>query len=187
MGASRPARVGWPTVPALCVGLFVAACGQSDAPDDAPALPTEVAGVKTAAGALEGANVPTLDPGTLNDAEIRKVVGERPRCTFRYTSSGRPVLVAGRNPDGTFGAGLMKLNGHLVSLEPAPTVETSGSGGFVLGAPPLRLSVKRLDDAPAEQQQAPADMVFEVGQRLKVGYGGFIACGSAPPRPAAKQ
>ena len=174
--------------PPLCVGLLVAACGQSAAPDDPTALPTEVADVRSAGEAVEGAHVPTLDPATLNDAEIGKIIGDRPHCTFRYTSSGRPVVVAGLNPDGKVAAGLVKLNGHLVPLEPASASETSAGRGFRLAAPPLRLSVQRSNGASgAADEQAAADMVFEVGQRLKVGYGGFLTCRRETPRPSAKQ
>lgn len=172
-------------VPALLAGLLLAACGQSDAPDDAGSLPTNLIEVKTAEEALKGAHIPTVDPATLNDAEIRKVIGDHPHCSFRYTSSGRPVLVASRKADGTPEAGVVKLNGNLVHLEASTDARATG-GGFVLAKPPLRLAVQGVPEsaAPLEGRQIEADLVFEVEQRLKVGYGGFLSCSSAAPHPA---
>jgi hypothetical protein len=173
---------------ALSAALLVVACGQNEAPDDVPALPAESPRVSTAAQALEGAHVPTLDPATLNGAEIRKLLGDGPHCAFRYTSTGRPVLVASVAADGRPGAGVVKLNGTLVPLEAAAAEAVSADAHLVLTAAPLRLVVQRLRGTPppTEGQQVEANMLFEVGQRLKVDYGGFLTCRSSP-RPAAAQ
>lgn len=175
--------------PAVLAGLFVAACGQSDAPDDANAPAPDLAAVKTASEALAGAHIPTLDPATLNDAEIRKVVGGQPHCSFRYTRSGRPVLVASLKPDGALDAGVVKLNGNLVPLQANGGEGQPGGDAFVLAAPPVRLSVQRPSEteAPTDGKRVEADMVFEVGQQLKVGYGGFMSCASAAPHAAAQR
>lgn len=174
--------------PALAAGLL-AGCGQNEAPDDAAAQAPAIERVKTAAQALVGANIPTLDPATMNDAEIRKVIGDRPRCTFRYTSSGKPVLVAGLGPGGSPEIGVAKLNGNLVSVAPDDAATGFGSGGFVLVADPVRLRVRPISQAAASAapggSRVEADMMFEVGQALKVGYGGYLECTREPPAHAA--
>lgn len=176
--------------PVVAIGVLTG-CSESGAPDDAPSNAPEIATVKTAAQALEGAHVPTLDPGTLNDAQIGKVIGTRPRCTFRYTSSGRPVLVAGLKPDGSPELGLIKLNGSLVPLQPGGAATEIAPGGFLLVAEPVRLSVQPQPEAAtsalAGGQRVEAEMVFEVGQDLRVGYGGYLDCGPASAAHAASR
>lgn len=164
----------------------LAGCSQSEAPDDAPSQAPEIASVKTAEQAVEGAHLPTLDAGTLNDAEIGKVIPSRPRrCTFRYTNSGRPVFVASLSPDGNLEQGLVKLNGSLVPLEPGGAAIASTAGGFLLMSGPVRVSVqlnKEASLATAAGQRVEADMVLEVDKKLRVGYGGYLNCAatSAP-------
>lgn len=172
----------------LAVGL--AACSQNEAPDDAPAPAPPVERVATAAEALANANIPTLDPATMAGAEIRKVVGERPHCTFRYTSSGKPVLVAGLGAGGAPEIGVAKLNGKLVPLEPDRTVSGLKAGGFALMADRVRLRVQpdRAATASAEPgDRVEAEMLFEVGQELKVGYAGYLTCRPGAAAPAAAQ
>lgn len=173
---------------ALATALL-AGCGEGPLPDDAPGHAPEPPPVQPAAQALQGAHIPTLDPATLNGAEIRKVIGLRAHCAFRYTSAGRPVLVAGLQPDGSAGVGVVKLNGSLVPLEPLPAAGTIRPGAFALAAGPVRLAVAPYADAPVPGEpgaMVEAQMVFEVGQELRVGYGGFVACTPAPPAPAAQ-
>lgn len=174
-------------VPAAALAALLAACGQNAAPDDAPAPPPEIVRVEPAAQALAGAHVRTLDPATMNDAEVMKVVGPRPHCTFRYTGSGKPVLVAGLDAGGSPELGVVKLNGKLLSLQPDRAATGLKPGGFVLAADPVRLRVQ--PDRPVKPGQAgertEAELLFEVGQELKVGYGGYFECGPGAPGPAA--
>jgi hypothetical protein len=166
---------------------LAAACSQDGAPDEAPA-PAEMAIVKTAAQALDGAHIPTIDPATLNDAEIGRVIGNGPHCTFHYTRSGRPVLAASLVPRGRE-VGLVKLNGSLVLLRSRGVAPAAHARDFELVAEPVRLIVRRLQNAPVSvtDRRVPAEMVFDVGQELKVGYGGFLACTQEAPDPVAKQ
>ena len=82
----------------LAVGVL-AGCDQNQTPDErlesikAP----EIERVMPAAEALAGSHVPTLDPVTMYEAEIRRVLEPAPRCDFRYTSTGRTVLAIGLN------------------------------------------------------------------------------------------
>lgn len=156
-----------------------AACGPGAASDDASVPAPGTAPVKTAAQALEGAQIPQLDPANLTDAEIGRVIGSRPRCTFRYTSSGRPVFVAGLMPDGSPALGVVKLNGNLVALQPDSAAAGAAHGGFALTAQSVRLSVQPKASTPSGEGRAEADMVFEVNPGLKVGYAGYLDCGRA--------
>lgn len=159
----------------------LAGCGEGEAPDDAaPLHPPDIAFVKPAAQALAGAHIPTLDPGTLNTAEIAKVLGTRPLCSFRYTSTGRPVMAAGLGPDGKPEAGVIKLNGSLVPLQPAPAATGLAPGGLVLQDGPVRLQVEPVQSREIGLEPVEADMVFEIGEMLRVGYGGYMECRPAP-------
>lgn len=178
-----------PTLTAAVVSAaMLAACGQNEAPDDAPAPPPEIVRVEPAAQALAGAHVRTLDPATMSDAEILKVVGPRPHCIFRYTGSGKPVLVAGVDAASRPEIGVVKLNGKLVSLQPDRAATGLEPGGFVLAADPVRLRVQ--PDRPVKPSAEPgerteAELLFEVGQELTVGYGGYFDCRPGAPGPTA--
>jgi len=79
---------------------LLAGCDGSGAPDDVVEHPraAEIARIVAAEEALANAVVATLDPHTMSDAEIRKALGTGPRCEFRYTNSGKPVLAVGAHP-----------------------------------------------------------------------------------------
>ncbi len=100
---------------ARCCLLGLAGCSDSDAPDDARAQRAPNADVKASAQALDGAHVPTLDPATLNDAEIRKMIGSAAQCLARHTRAGPPVLALAIQADRRPGDGVVKLNGSLVA------------------------------------------------------------------------
>lgn len=171
----------------VAAAMLLAACSRSGAPDDARSLPPALSAVMPAEQALAGANIPTLDPSTLADAEIDKVIGAQPHCTFRYTNAGRPVLAASLKADGAPAAGVVKLNGNLVLLQAERGAAPSGIRAIALAAPPVRLLLQWPETAePNPAQRVEAEMVFEVGQRLKVGYSGFVSCTSASPASSAE-
>lgn len=158
------------------LGIF-AGCSESDAPDDElnPVSVPEVARIVPASEALAGAQVPSLDPATMNAAEIEKALGTGPHCEFRYTNEGKPVLAVKALSDGNAAVGVVKLSGSLVILRAA-----SASGDLVLQAgevhvalaPDLEEQVEEPDDAQARE----ATVVFEVGNSLRVGYRGYYKC-----------
>lgn len=186
------------TVPRAAVGMalalgLLAGCGQSDAPDDKlrPAGSPQVARVVPVEEALAGANVPTLDPHTMVAAEIGEVIGEGPRCEFRYTGAGGPVLAVTMTPDGAAGRGIVKLNGNFVLLDPTTGDGAAPEAGLRLGATPVRATISPdRSDEPEELDGArrqEAEMIFEVGERLRVGYRGFLDCMAEPPmRPSRR-
>jgi hypothetical protein len=166
----------------------LSACSETDAPDDElhPVKGSEVARILPAKEALDGAHVPTLDPATLHEAEIRKALDPGPRCDFRYTTRGNPVLAFALQPGGEASAGVVKLNGHLVVLGSASGAGTTdGNGEFLLAADPVRMTV--IPDGKVRVierrnvRRTEANAFFEVGQSLRVGYRGYLDCTSGPP------
>lgn len=173
---SRRARL------ALAAALaLLSSCDGNDAPDDVVRHPRaeEAARLATAEEALANAVTATLDPHTMNDAEIRTTIGTGPRCVFRYTSAGKPVLAVAPQSEGQPLSGVVKLNGHLVRLEASADQPASGTPGRLrLAAGPIRFSVVPLEaaDSGDRTRRREADMVFEVGEELRVGYGGYLGC-----------
>ena len=152
----------------------LAGCSDSDAPDDAvnAARPPEIVRIMPAAEALAGAEIPKLDPATMNGAEIEKALGSGARCEFQYTQAGKPVLAmkAASGAD----AAVVKLNGSLVVAS-----ATTQDRNIVLLADPVRLTLAPDGDAVvtgSEDARQDANLVFEVGDRLKVGYRGYYRC-----------
>lgn len=170
---------------ALALVTMLAGCGEDEAPDDVvnPVRAPEIARILPAEEALAGTQVSKLDPATMNDAEIRKAIGTGPRCEFRYTSAGRPVLAASMQPNEPPSGGVTKLNGSLIPLTAAST-EGVRQGTFQMIAGPIRITL-----APDQEQEEDhdgvlrreANMVVEVGQSLRVGYRGYFDCTSEPP------
>ena len=172
-GGMRPGVAAVAVLVALGV---LAACGEDAAPDDVtePVHSPEIARVLPAGEAIAGAHIPTLDPATMADAEIEKVLGPGPRCEFRYTSEARPVLAASAAAGGEAPAGVVKLNGHLVPLQ-RESAEAARS--IVLGSDAVRLAVMPDGGAPAgDARQREANALFEIGNSLRVGYRGYYRC-----------
>lgn len=171
----------------LLAFVLIAACTEADAPDDdlTAIHPPVIARTASPAEALANATVPTLDPHTLNDAEIVKSLPEGPRCDFRYTTAGAPVLAVRVEPTGTVRSAIVKLNGYLIPLHPAPVESGNGSGQRLqLVAEPIRIDVEADSFTPRaegpETRRQEADMTFAVGTALRVGYGGFLDCALEP-------
>lgn len=174
----------------LLCGLL-AGCAENDAPDDdlKAIHPPEIARILGASEALAGAHVPTLDPGTMHDAEIAKPLGEGPRCDFRYTTAGAPVLAVRMEPSGAALSAIVKLNGQLVPLEPAPIEPgTASTDRLLMISEPVRIVVQ--PDPPAPWKARPgvhrreANMILEVGKKLRAGYRGYLDCALEPPTQA---
>ena len=165
---------------ALLALAALAACGQSEAPDDATRTPPpEAASMLPVEEALAGAHVPTLDPATMVEAEIRAALGSRARCEFRYTTAGKPVLAVAAQETGP-ASGVVKLNGHMVALQAARLGAGAAEGGFRLEADPVLLTIPPEPSAEAEEQDSglrrEATLLFELGERLRVGYRGYLDC-----------
>lgn len=126
----------------------------------------EPAPVAAAGDAVSGADVPSLDPATMVGAEMAMVLGS-PACTFRHTKAGKPVLAVAADDGPTTAA--MNLNGKMLELRAAVS-----EGSVTAEDPPVRLSTRPEGDprfGPVE-----AEMIFEIGHQLRVGYRGYIEC-----------
>jgi hypothetical protein len=168
---------------ALALALALGACDGSAAPDDMVEAerPHSAATILPPDQALSNVVLPELDPKTMNDAEIRLALGAGPVCIFRYTEAGAPVLAVARGPDAR-GTAIVKLNGHLVRLDAAEAAPgwnrlQAGQVGLSL-TPPL---------PEGEAARREADLVFEVGDALRIGYHGFLDCAAAPPARIARR
>ena len=153
----------------LGTAAFLSGCGEQEPADDIinPPRPAEVAALVSAEEAISGANVPTLDPAPMNDAEVAKVLGQPAQCTFRYTSFGKPVLALQGAPGSSEARAVLKVNGDLVELKPL------GDGRLSSG--PITVTLSPAEEAPGEMVEA--GMFFEIGESLGVGYQGYHQCG----------
>jgi len=166
---------------AIVASITLAACG-SDAPSGATraeAQPPDTAELASAREAIAGAFVPQLDPHTLNDAEIAKALPTGAGCMFRYTSSGKPVVVVAAT---AAPVAALKVNGKLTVLPQEPPARQRTPVAFA--AEGVRVRITDVGDAPASAGDAPreAELSFEVGSALKVGYRGYYEC--RPERPS---
>lgn len=163
---------------AILVALgALCACGEHDVADDEtqPVGSSEIPRLVSAQGALAGAGVSTIDPHTMNDAEISKALGAGPFCAFRYTSAGKPVLAVKPRSNSSQAEGVVKLNGGLVTLRKSPAPDA-----LVLAADGVHLTLTFADRERKSQRKAEdvreADMLFEIDDRLRVGYRGYYTC-----------
>lgn len=181
-------------LPLLAALGVLAACSESQRPDDEvhPVKGTEIARITPAKEALAGAHVPTLDPATMHEAEIRKVLESGPRCDFRYTSTGKPVLAISTPPEGPALRAVVKLNGHLIALEPTATAAAGeGIKAISLAADPIRMTLtpdqRERTGERNNVRRREVTAIFEVGQTLRVGYRGYLDCTPEPPTISPRQ
>lgn len=164
-----------PLVTALTSVLLLAACGDP-APGEGVAHPPMQAPapeIVPAQQALQTPDIPAIDPQTMQQAEIDKVLPPGPRCSFLYTAESRPILVATPAEGGA--QGVIKLHGKLVRVQaPAGDLQALAGGG-TFSAEGVTLEV-----APEEQAVAaepvPADLHFSLDAGLNVGYHGWYGC-----------
>jgi len=175
-----------PFLTAVLPALLLTACGEADRPDDAvdAIRPPEIVRTVPAAEALSGAHIPTLDPATMNAAEIRHALGGAPHCEFRYTAAGRPVLAVALPSAAADPGGIVKLNGSLIPL----TRTTEGSDTVILKADRITLRILpdggEPNDVPGGMQRREADLTFDVTDELTAGYRGWLDCPADLPRVA---
>lgn len=126
-------------------------------------------------------DITTIDPVTMNPAEIDRVVSPGRRCSFAYTAASPPVLVGGAKTKDASIIGVVKLHGRLVELaaQHAKSVEEL-SAGAMFTARGMRLTVKpdreEGGEAKEGQRRWPANLLFELDQGLHVGYRGWYTC-----------
>ena len=114
-------------------------------------------------------NVVVMIPFCRSAREADRVLDASAACTFNRSPETDPILWAGR--DG--GAAAVKLNGVLVTLDPAEALQ---DGAARFAAPGTAITVRPLgDDADWRQN---AELIFELDRGLRVGYRGFSTCGA---------
>ena len=139
--------------------------------------------VVPASEAIRQAELASVDLAEIEAAEINKVLGAGPTCSFAYSRGAGPVAVA-RVTAGGPGAsqGLIKVHGRLVELrarfatpeagEGAPAISLQGEG--------IEVAIDLLDDAATspvvEVQEAEGEAVLRLAAGLEVGYAGFVQC-----------
>ena len=183
----RLLRFGRVQLPLCLAAALLAACSGNEAPDDElrHIKPPEAARIMPAGEALAGAHVPTLDPATLHEAEIRKALASGPRCDFRYTSTGKPVLAIRLTAGESVSEGVVKLNGHLIVLRPSSELRAGeATEGFLLLADPVRIRVspdqKKQGVTQTGVERREANVTFELGEDLWAGYRGYLDCAPEP-------
>jgi hypothetical protein len=129
--------------------------------------------VVSAAQALQTPNISTLDPATLQDSDISKVIPAGPMCTFTYSADGGPIMAASRGQSGD-AVGVVKLHGRLVRLtKPGLSSYDALMNGGIFSAGDVSFEV-----TPEEQESGrrPAEAHFSVRGQITVGYRGWYSC-----------
>jgi hypothetical protein len=161
----------------LFIALAAAAACSSEAPDDKinPVRADAVPYLVSAQEALDTSEIATIDPHTMNDAEVSKILGSGPFCAFRYVSDGKPVLAWKRQSNGSKEVAVVKLNGVLVGLQ-----NEADAGSNVFTADTIRLTVSgsetRQSDSDSIAHPGEAKLLFEISDQLRVGYSGYSVC-----------
>lgn len=171
---SAPHSLAWKMLTPLAA-LLLTACGDP-APGEGVKQPLmsdpspKIVGAREAVGTPD---IPTIDPQTLDAAEIEKVLGAGPRCIFAYTAESPPVVALELTNDKS-GQGLVKVHGRLVKL----AAQRAEVGGFALSADGMSVRIQAAAEAgdAMPTELAEADMVFELEQGLRVGYRGWYRC-----------
>ncbi|MCF6369958.1 DUF6692 family protein [Rhizobium halophilum] len=150
----------------VAAATLLSACGD-DVADDVldPRSGHQVATVVPASAAIANAVIGALDPATMVDAEMQKVLGGPATCSFHYTSFGQPVAALRADSNDEPASGVVKLNGHLIEMQ-----TTRAEDSINMTAGDIRLAIAPQGDGEE------AKMVFEIGQDMKVGYRGYYRC-----------
>lgn len=154
--------------------LLLSACGDP-APGEGMAkapMSNPSPEIVSAREAVNTPDIPTIDPQTLDAAEIGKVLAAGRVCSFAYTAESPPVVALRMASDET-GQGVVKIHGRLVQL----VASRAESGSFLLKADGMRLGID-LPSADEGRGGEPreADLHFELEQGLRVGYHGWYRC-----------
>ncbi|WP_417422509.1 hypothetical protein [Halomonas sp.] len=132
--------------------------------------------------AVQSPDIPAIDPQTMEDAEITKVLGDVSYCAYRYTAESLPILAISNTEQGEGLRGVTKIHGRLVELSvfKAPGYENLQEG-LQLSAEGLEMRVtsdhEGLSEATSEDL-IEAELHFSLEQGLTVGYLGWYECQS---------
>ena len=162
----------------FCIGLT--ACGGA-APGEGmetAMAPEPMPEVVSAIEAVTSAAIPAVDPESMHDAEIDKVLGSQSYCGFSYSTDGGPIL-AGTADDGTAGRAVVKIHGRLVELALAAGSPDTLEDVLRYNTDGIDIAVRLLSKNGTETigpKKQEAEMIFELEQGLTVGYRGWYRC-----------
>jgi len=162
--------------------MLLSACGDP-APEEGMEKPPMKGPAPVVVGAKEAVqlpDIPTIDPQTLDEAEVRKVLGAGPYCSFAYTAESSPITAFGDPGQGAAaGKGMVKIHGRLVEL----SAQRAEAGTIGLIAEGMKLDINIVEPSGQDDMNATerreADMHFELEQGLRVGYRGWYSCTDA--------
>lgn len=166
---------------AMAFALLLTACGDPapgagmKEPLMRPPLPEVVSGRE----AINSPDIASIDPQTLDQSEVDKVLGPGPFCNFAYTAESPPVVAIKHDGESGLARGVVKIHGKLVQLSSEPMAGYSALGaGASLAADNINVVVALGKDGDVEPngEKAIADLHFELAQGLKVGYRGWYTC-----------
>ncbi|WP_346796787.1 hypothetical protein R5M92_15085 [Halomonas sp. Bachu 37] len=130
--------------------------------------------------AVQSPDIPAIDPQTMEDAEIAKVLGDVSYCAYRYTAESLPILAISNADHSEEPLGVTKIHGRLVELsaDKAPGYE-SLEEGLKLSAEGLEMRVASdSEEKPESGELIEAELHFSLEQGLTVGYLGWYECQS---------
>jgi hypothetical protein len=122
--------------------------------------------------ALSSAEIAILDLEFLTNEDIAQLFPNGAACTFRYTTTSKPVLASGQIDGAT--AALAKISGDLVRLD-------STGGSATLSTEGMSVTLSAPDGAAAlenNNEMQDANLVLELDAVLRAGYRGYYGCGA---------
>ena len=135
-------------------------------------------------GAQEAVNspdIPAIDPQTMEQAEIDKVLGDVSYCIYRYTAESPPILATSNAAQSEGYRAVTKIHGRLVELtsDQNPGYENLKEG-LVFTAEGLEMRVASDGEGQPESAKpgelVTAELHFSLEQGLNVGYLGWYEC-----------
>lgn len=166
----------------MTFALLLTACGDPAPGEglDKPTMRAPLPEVVSARDAIRRPDIPSIDPQSLDQAEVEKVLGSGPYCTFVYTAESPPVVAIKHDGESGGAKGVIKIHGKLVQLSSDPIPGYSAlRKGPSLAADSIKVNVALGEDGAVQGpsgEKSTANLEFSLDQGLKVGYRGWYTC-----------
>lgn len=163
--------------------VFLAGCGDL-APGEGienPMMQEPSPEVVGAQQAINSPDIPAIDPQTMEQAEIEKVLGDVSYCAYRYTAESPPILAISNTDQGQGSRAVTKIHGRLVELtaNQNPGYENLKEG-LVFTAEGLEMKVVSNGEGETESAKpgelVTAELHFSLHQGLNIKYLGWYEC-----------
>ena len=131
--------------------------------------------------AVSSSDIPAIDPQTMQEAEIEKVLGDVAYCVYLYTAESPPILAIDNTDQGQGSRAVTKIHGRLVELsaDQKPGYENLQQG-LMLSAEGLTMRVFSDEEEQPESAELgdliTAELHFSLQQGLNAGYLGWYRC-----------